>query len=301
MCCVGTARKRSQMILGRTMNNSTSQSSHMAMRAGHTRCARRISATKSHTMSSSFSCCTYRIPTSQLSSQSTKRATSPTLLQRCGSTRSRQRSTSRKYSRMTSKDSTTSVERMRAAPSTMELSVPPSAASQRCSVATASKSTLTARSSRPLRRKFATELRCEMHFTRRSCASRYSGSWLRPAPRPYRASRSRSERSCSIACTTSFRAFSSMPMSSEMYLCSKSAHVASTAVMALRSSERAGRVESRGCSAAWLQRPRRALSSDQACCSASARRMASALNSNLSPLTQMTAYCSILASSTSTR
>mmetsp|Transcript_86791 Transcript_86791/g.218472 ORF Transcript_86791/g.218472 Transcript_86791/m.218472 type:complete len:203 (+) Transcript_86791:854-1462(+) len=202
---------------------------------------------------------------------------------------------------MAAKLSTTSFARIRAAANISALSPLRSPASQRRRVFMAPKRTSTRRSSRPLRRKLATELRCATQATSFFSSSWYSGDCCSASSSPARASKSCRQRSCSMACTTSRRAFSSISISSAMYLCSKLAHVQSSATSVFRSSERVGRVESRGCSLAWLHRSSKAASSDHERCKASARRMASALNSNLSPFTQMTAYCSTLASSTSTR
>mmetsp|Transcript_33478 Transcript_33478/g.104173 ORF Transcript_33478/g.104173 Transcript_33478/m.104173 type:complete len:208 (+) Transcript_33478:64-687(+) len=207
---------------------------------------------------------------------------------------------------MAAKDSRTSVARMRAA-STASVPWPPrSAASQRRSAVAASWRTSAVRSSRPLRRMLATELRRATHPTRRCCCSRYSGrsgrASMAPLPLPCSASRAARRRSCSTACTMSSRAFSSMAISSLMYRCSKAAQAKSISMSACFSSARAGRPAAPSAkSAAWLHLPSNRPTSSQVRCSASARRMASALNSNLSPLTQITAYCSALASSTSTR
>mmetsp|Transcript_76614 Transcript_76614/g.216794 ORF Transcript_76614/g.216794 Transcript_76614/m.216794 type:complete len:203 (-) Transcript_76614:288-896(-) len=202
---------------------------------------------------------------------------------------------------MAAYDSTTSVARTRAAANASEPRPLRSALSQRRRVMMASKRTSAARSSRPFRRVFATEFRREMHSTSWFCCSRYSGSFWRASasapPLLCRASRAPRSRSCSTACTTSPRAFSSIAMSSAMYWCSKAAQAWSRTASARFSSARPGRAER----APSAQRSSRPPSEDQASCRASARRIASALNSNLSPLTQITANCSALASSTSTR
>mmetsp|Transcript_79774 Transcript_79774/g.220613 ORF Transcript_79774/g.220613 Transcript_79774/m.220613 type:complete len:203 (-) Transcript_79774:348-956(-) len=202
---------------------------------------------------------------------------------------------------MASYESTTSVARTQAAARASEPSPDCCAASHWRSAARESRSTLTPRSSRPFRRMLATEFRCAMQETRRFLSSQYSGDccktwgWLACLP-----SKSCSRSSCATAWTISLRAFSSMPISSAMYLCSKLAQAKSMATRALRNSDRVGLPLPRGvlglphCSS-------RAMSSDQARWRALARRMASTLNSNLSPLTQIAAYCSTLASRTSTR
>mmetsp|Transcript_29700 Transcript_29700/g.78822 ORF Transcript_29700/g.78822 Transcript_29700/m.78822 type:complete len:296 (-) Transcript_29700:326-1213(-) len=292
----GCLRYRSQIILGSTKKSSTSQSLHIEVKAGTKRCAARISVTKSHKALRSGVRWTYLIPTSQLSSQSTKRATNPALLHKCGSTRSKQSSTSLKYSRMAEKESTTSVARIRAAAMACAPAPSASASLTKRNASTASRSTSTRKSSRPLRRKFATEFSRAMQATSRSCCARYSSmSWNFS-----RNSRRRILRSCLIAWTTSRRAFSSISINSTIYLCSKLAHVKSNATSTSRSSDRCGLREV-PFSAASSHRSSNALRSVHAYWSASARRMVSALNSNLSPLTHMTAYCSTLASSTSTR
>mmetsp|Transcript_65202 Transcript_65202/g.170769 ORF Transcript_65202/g.170769 Transcript_65202/m.170769 type:complete len:203 (+) Transcript_65202:401-1009(+) len=202
---------------------------------------------------------------------------------------------------MAAYDSTMSVASRRAARSFSALSPSLSALSHRSRVATASKNTSTLRSSRPLRRTLATELRCAMAATRRVCSSTYSRGLFRATLSPWCTSRRPTPRSWLIAFTMSLRAFSSISMSSEMYFCSKLAQAKSSATRVLRISERVGRVCHWGCSWAWPQRSRTMPSCHQARCKASALLMASALNSNLSPFTQITAYCSKLASSTSTR
>mmetsp|Transcript_44794 Transcript_44794/g.130459 ORF Transcript_44794/g.130459 Transcript_44794/m.130459 type:complete len:202 (+) Transcript_44794:944-1549(+) len=197
-------------------------------------------------------------------------------------------------------DSTTSFARILAAMSLSDTSPPCSARSQRRSVFIASKRTFTTRSSRPLRRTLATEFRCPMLPTKLFCASTYPGTFCHVLS-GYCSSKLVTVRSCSMARTMRRRAFSSISMSSAMYLCSKLAHAKSNATRDVRSSEREGRCVHCGWREAWLQRSNTEPRSHQARWRASARLMASALNSNLSPLTQIVAYCSKPASNTSTR
>mmetsp|Transcript_28043 Transcript_28043/g.74163 ORF Transcript_28043/g.74163 Transcript_28043/m.74163 type:complete len:258 (+) Transcript_28043:446-1219(+) len=166
----GSARKQSQMILGRAMKSSTSQSPTIAVRLGATCSADWISDARSETASKIFPSRTKRAPISQLSSQSSSCATRPALLQRWGSTRSRHPLTFCRYARMAPKDSTTSAARMCAAPRAFLPAAP--AASARCRIAAALSRMSTLRSSRPLPRKFATEFRCATHAARRRCSSR---------------------------------------------------------------------------------------------------------------------------------
>mmetsp|Transcript_28967 Transcript_28967/g.75854 ORF Transcript_28967/g.75854 Transcript_28967/m.75854 type:complete len:200 (+) Transcript_28967:160-759(+) len=93
-CRVGSLKKLSQVILGSTMNSSTSHSSHILPSAGASSRASRRSSTTPQRARCRPSCCMYCVATSQLSSQSTSRATSPGLLHKCGSTRSKQLATS---------------------------------------------------------------------------------------------------------------------------------------------------------------------------------------------------------------
>mmetsp|Transcript_28000 Transcript_28000/g.73884 ORF Transcript_28000/g.73884 Transcript_28000/m.73884 type:complete len:275 (+) Transcript_28000:930-1754(+) len=233
----GLAKNRSQIILGNTMNSSTSHSSHIAVREGTNFCATLICATRSQTALRSGACCTYRVPTSQLSSQSTRRATRPTLLHKCGSTRSKHFSTSRRYSRIAMKDSTTSVARVRAADNALALISPSdTVVLQWCSVWSASLSTSARRSSRPFRRKLATELIRAMQATRRRCSSVYSGMSCNPSW-PCSFSMSCILESWLTACKMSLLAFSSISISSAMYLCSKRAHAKSSVIIAARNSD----------------------------------------------------------------
>mmetsp|Transcript_77878 Transcript_77878/g.202914 ORF Transcript_77878/g.202914 Transcript_77878/m.202914 type:complete len:213 (+) Transcript_77878:682-1320(+) len=201
---------------------------------------------------------------------------------------------------MASNALTTSVARIRAALTASDLVPPLSAALHRCRVPTAVERMSTPRSSRPFRRWFATELRCAMHLTRRRCSSTYSGSCWRSsrllplAPLPL--SRRRSACSCCMACTTSLRAFSSMSMSSRMYFSSKLAQAASNLLIASCKSDLLTARPS-----VFPQFFSTASRSLHFCCRTSALCMASWEKTNFSPLTQMTACCSTLASKTSTR
>mmetsp|Transcript_33626 Transcript_33626/g.78582 ORF Transcript_33626/g.78582 Transcript_33626/m.78582 type:complete len:210 (+) Transcript_33626:226-855(+) len=107
-CLSGLSTNRSHIILGRNKKSPTSQSSHMAARDGTYFWAARISETTSQMAVNISECWTYRAPVSQHSSQSTRRATNPTLLHKWGSTHSRQFSTSCRYRRTALQDSHTS-------------------------------------------------------------------------------------------------------------------------------------------------------------------------------------------------
>mmetsp|Transcript_65806 Transcript_65806/g.154925 ORF Transcript_65806/g.154925 Transcript_65806/m.154925 type:complete len:223 (-) Transcript_65806:783-1451(-) len=183
--CPGLSRQHSMTILGRTKNSSTSQSVHMFVKAGANLWATRNSATISLFASKSNVCRTYRAPISQLSSQSTSLATSPTLLQRCGSTRSRHFFTSRKYRRIASKEPTTSTAMD--TPALLETAscmaaaakpLPSPAATMSLLVRLKMRRTFDAdskmswpKSSRPFRRKLATEFRCAIPCTNALCTS----------------------------------------------------------------------------------------------------------------------------------
>mmetsp|Transcript_70633 Transcript_70633/g.184164 ORF Transcript_70633/g.184164 Transcript_70633/m.184164 type:complete len:327 (+) Transcript_70633:427-1407(+) len=244
--------------------------------------------TVSQTASRSCSSRTYLAPISQLSSQSTRRATRPLLLHKWGSTRSKQRLTSRRYLRIASNDSTTSAARQRTALRAMSGSL---LVSTRLRTACALSRISPARSSRPLRRKLATALRRAMLPARRCWASRKSGLYRRIPMRP-------SADSCSMALISTFRARASMTMSSETYRSSKSAHAASSWFSAVVKSCLVGRARA---VAAPDHLSRTSLTPAQACWRASAHAIASALSSNLSPLTQIATLWSALASNRSIR